>query len=149
MTELNRSHASVRSYYFRELVAMINHPDQLTLEDFRSFHRCANVKAREWLRQATNRYDRRPGRAGAEKEFLMSNPDRLLRETKDHALTLIEDRGLSNALAWAIHCANRSTDGFWSRVVQYIEMVRDEEDESESDDYGDRCDWAYEQWRDQ
>ena len=79
----------------------------------------------------------------------MSNPDRLLREVKDHALTLIEDRGLSNALAWAIHCANRSTDGFWSRVVQYIEMVRDEEDESEPDPAADKGDWQFHQEHDQ
>jgi len=53
----------------------------------------------------------------------MSNPDRLRREAQEHAETLVEDRGLANALAWAIHCANRSTDGFWSRVVQAIEAI--------------------------
>jgi hypothetical protein len=57
----------------------------------------------------------------------MSNPDRLQREAQDHAETLVEDRGLANARAWAIHCANRSTDGFWSRVVQAIEAIHDED----------------------
>jgi hypothetical protein len=56
----------------------------------------------------------------------MSNPDRLRREAQEHAETLVEDRGLANALAWAIHCANRSTDGFWSRVVQAIERLAEE-----------------------
>ena len=73
--------------------------------------------------------------------------DRL--QDDESALTLIEDRGLSNALAWAIHCANRSTDGFWSRVVQYIEMIRDEEDESESDEAADKGDWQFHQEHDQ
>ena len=63
----------------------------------------------------------------------MSNPDRLQREAQDHAESLIEDRGLNNALAWAIHCANRSTDGFWSRVVQAIEAIRDAEDAKAED----------------
>jgi hypothetical protein len=57
----------------------------------------------------------------------MSNPDRLLREAQAHAETLIEDRGLANARAWAIHCANRSTDGFWSRVVMSIEAIDEAE----------------------
>jgi hypothetical protein len=61
----------------------------------------------------------------------MSNPDRLLREAQDHAETLVEDHGLFNALAWAIKCANRSTDGFWSRVVQAIEAIRDGDEEHE------------------
>jgi hypothetical protein len=60
----------------------------------------------------------------------MSNPDRLQREAKEHAEVLVEDRGLFNALAWAIHCANRSTDGFWSRVVREIEAVRDAEEDT-------------------
>ena len=64
----------------------------------------------------------------------MSNPDRLQREAQDHAEALIEDRGLFNALAWAIHCANRTTDGFWSRVVQAIEAVRDAEEEEEEEE---------------
>lgn len=63
----------------------------------------------------------------------MSNPDRLLREAQEHAEALIEDRGLFNALAWAIHCANRTTDGFWSRVVQAIEAI----DAIRCDDCGD------------
>jgi len=53
----------------------------------------------------------------------MSNPDRLMREAQDHAEFLIQDRGLVNARAWAIHCANRSTDGFWSRVVREIDRL--------------------------
>jgi hypothetical protein len=57
----------------------------------------------------------------------MSNPDRLLREAQEHAETLIEDRGLANARAWAIHCANRSTDGFWSRVVEAIDEAEQAE----------------------
>ena len=57
----------------------------------------------------------------------MSNPDRLQREAKEHAEVLVEDRGLVNALAWANHCANRSTDGFWMRVVREIEAIRDAE----------------------
>lgn len=64
-----------------------------------------------------------------ERIHVMSNPDRLMREAQEHAEALIEDRGLFNALAWAIHCANRTTDGFWSRVVQAIEAVRDAEEE--------------------
>ena len=57
----------------------------------------------------------------------MSNPDRLQREAKEQAEVLVEDRGLFNALAWAIFYANRSTDGFWMRVVREIEAIRDAE----------------------
>lgn len=80
----------------------------------------------------------------------MSNPDRLLREAQEHAETLIEDRGLFNALAWAIHCANRTTDGFWSRVVQAIEAIRDEDrDEEDQDPAADRGDWEFHRDHDQ
>ena len=79
----------------------------------------------------------------------MSNPDRLLREAQEHAEVLIEDRGLFNAHAWAVHCANRSTDGFWSRVVQAIEAIRDADDESESDPAADRGDWEFHRDHDQ
>lgn len=72
----------------------------------------------------------------------MSNPDRLMREAQEHAETLIEDRGLFNARAWAIHCANRSTDGFWSRVVQAIDAIRDA-DSDEQDPAADRGDWEF------
>jgi hypothetical protein len=78
----------------------------------------------------------------------MSNPDRLMREAQEHAETLVEDRGLFNALAWAIHCANRSTDGFWSRVVQAIEAIRDQ-DSDERDPIMDRGDWEFHQEHDQ
>jgi hypothetical protein len=104
----------------------------------------------------------------------MSNPDRLLREAQEHAETLVEDRGLANARAWAIHCANRSTDGFWSRVVQAIDALSecdacgeykpDCEDVTyqgidthacakcracEDDEAADRADWRYHQDHDQ
>ena len=79
----------------------------------------------------------------------MSNPDRLLREAREHAETLVEDRGLFNALAWAITHANRSTDGFWSRVVQAIEAIRDQDDETEFDPAADRGDWAFHRDHDQ
>jgi hypothetical protein len=51
----------------------------------------------------------------------MSNPDRLQREAQDHAEALIEDRGMTNARAWAVHCALRDTGGFWSRVLLEID----------------------------
>lgn len=51
----------------------------------------------------------------------MSNPDRLLREAQEHAEVLIEDRGPTNARAWAVHCALRDTGGFWSRVLLEID----------------------------
>jgi hypothetical protein len=81
----------------------------------------------------------------------MSNPDRLQREAQEHAETLVEDRGLFNALAWAIHCANRTTDGFWSRVVQAIEAIRDEDRDNENDDdpAADYGDWKFHQEHDQ
>ena len=56
MTPL-RSHASVRSYYFREQVATAVYPGRLSLDTFRIFWRRADVKAREWRRQATNRWN--------------------------------------------------------------------------------------------
>jgi hypothetical protein len=71
----------------------------------------------------------------------MSNPDRLMRQAEAHAETLIEDRGASNALAWAIKCANRTTDGFWSRVVQAIEAIRDRDNENDDDPSADYGDW--------
>jgi hypothetical protein len=52
------------------------------------------------------------------------------RDARETADTLIKDRGLANARAWAIHCANRSTDGFWSRVVMSIEAI-DEAEQAE------------------
>jgi hypothetical protein len=61
----------------------------------------------------------------------MSNPDRLMREAQDHAEYLLDSRGLAGARAFAIHCANRTTDGFWSRVVQAIEAI-DEAEQAES-----------------
>jgi hypothetical protein len=51
----------------------------------------------------------------------MSNPDRLQREAEEHAAVLIEDRGPTNARAWAVHCATRASDGFWPRVVREID----------------------------
>jgi hypothetical protein len=51
----------------------------------------------------------------------MSNPDRLQREAEEHAEVLIEDRGPTNARAWAVHCATRDTGGFWQRVVREID----------------------------
>ena len=50
-------------------------------------------------------------------------------EAQEHAETLIEDRGLANARAWAIHCANRDTSGFWSRVVTAIENIDSAQEE--------------------
>jgi hypothetical protein len=44
-------------------------------------------------------------------------------QARETAEALIEDRGLANALAWAKHCATRTTDGFWSRVVAAIENI--------------------------
>jgi hypothetical protein len=82
----------------------------------------------------------------------MSNPDRLQREAQDHAEALIEDRGLFNALAWATYCANRTTDGFWSRVVQVIQAVLDapeEDEDAESDPAADRGDWEFHRDHDQ
>jgi hypothetical protein len=55
-----RSHADVRSYYFRHLVGMRDEGDRLafyTLSDFRPLWREANLKAKEWRRQATNRFN--------------------------------------------------------------------------------------------
>jgi hypothetical protein len=79
----------------------------------------------------------------------MSNPDRLQREAQEHAETLVEDRGLFNALAWAIHCANRTTDGFWSRVVQAIRAIDDRDNENEDDPAADYGDWKFHQEHDQ
>jgi len=79
----------------------------------------------------------------------MSNPDRLRREAQEHAETLVEDRGLFNALAWAIHCANRTTDGFWSRVVQAIRAIDDRDNENEDDPAADYGDWKFHQEHDQ
>ena len=53
----------------------------------------------------------------------------LVLEAQETAETLIEDRGLANARAWAIHCANRTTDGFWSRVVIAIENIDSSQEE--------------------
>jgi hypothetical protein len=79
----------------------------------------------------------------------MSNPDRLQREAQEHAETLVEDRGLFNALAWAIHCANRTTDGFWSRVVQAIRAIDDRDNENDDDPAADYGDWKFHQDHDQ
>jgi hypothetical protein len=46
--------------------------------------------------------------------------ERQAREIKETAETLIEDRGPSNALAWADHCMVRSNDGFWRKVSDEI-----------------------------
>ena len=51
-----RSHASVRSYYFRERLAGI-YPSALehyTLADFRPLWREANCRALTWRKRATN-----------------------------------------------------------------------------------------------
>ena len=43
-----RAFRNVRSYYFRGIHAKITDPASLTLEDYRSFHRCAHIKALDW-----------------------------------------------------------------------------------------------------
>ena len=50
-----RSHASVRSYFFRELVADNSDAaiEEFTLADYRIFWRWANNKALTWRRRAT------------------------------------------------------------------------------------------------
>jgi hypothetical protein len=48
---------------------------------------------------------------------------RLLRESEETALTLIEDRGLENARAWAQHCAMRDRSGFWRAVILAIDAT--------------------------
>ena len=43
-------------------------------------------------------------------------------EVRDVAETLIEERGPTNARAWAQHCATRdNTGGFWAAVVREID----------------------------
>lgn len=57
-----RSLASVRSYYFREIVA--EHSawlEDYELKNFRTHWRKADRLAREWMRRATNRYDHATG----------------------------------------------------------------------------------------
>ena len=50
-----RSHASVRSYYFRELCAeAAPYLHQYDIIDWRIVWRKADAKAHEWRRQATN-----------------------------------------------------------------------------------------------
>ena len=49
-----RSHASVRSYYFRELCADADpHIEKYELADFRVLWRMADAKALHWRRRAT------------------------------------------------------------------------------------------------
>jgi hypothetical protein len=84
----------------------------------------------------------------------MSNPDRLLKEAQEHAQTLLEFRGERNAREWIVHCANRSTDGFWSRVlIAFEELVKEREQEAriaeESDEAADRGDFEFHRDHDQ
>ncbi len=64
MTSAYRSHADVRSYYFRESVAtwLGSELDRYVLSDFRQHWRDADAKAREWRRQATNRFNHKTQR---------------------------------------------------------------------------------------
>ena len=48
---------------------------------------------------------------------------RKAREIEGTAITLIEERGRTNALAWADHCATRDTDGFWRQVANLIRLA--------------------------
>ena len=48
-----RSHASVRSYFFRERIAEA-YPHQLSWPELRCVWRKADAQAREWRRRATN-----------------------------------------------------------------------------------------------
>jgi hypothetical protein len=55
-----RSHADVRSYYFREAIADVQYADEalpLTWSQARHEWRKADAKAKEWRRQATNRFN--------------------------------------------------------------------------------------------
>jgi hypothetical protein len=80
----------------------------------------------------------------------MSNPDRLQREAQEHAETLLEDRGEVNARAWIKHCATRSRDGFWSRVLQAFEgLIEDRDNENDDDPAADYDDWKFHQEHDQ
>jgi hypothetical protein len=49
----------------------------------------------------------------------MSNERKQL-EARETADTLIEERGVDNALAWADHCLTRTHDGFWRMVRNEI-----------------------------
>ena len=51
------------------------------------------------------------------------------REIDETAQTLIEERGYKNALAWANHCAMRSTDGFWRNIAFAIQTAGQAENE--------------------
>ena len=53
-----RSHANVRSYYFRELCSeIIENREHYHLSDYRCLWRRANIKAKEMLRRMANRYN--------------------------------------------------------------------------------------------
>jgi len=43
-------------------------------------------------------------------------------QEQDTAEALIEDRGATNALSWARHCAIRDKSGFWRKVADLIEL---------------------------
>lgn len=56
------------------------------------------------------------------KAFDKARQARFERDVRETALTLIEERGETNALAWAEHCATRDpTGGFWRAVRLAIE----------------------------
>lgn len=52
-----RSHASVRSAYFQQLIADRLDGHGESLASFRPLWKEANIVALEWRRRATNRYD--------------------------------------------------------------------------------------------
>jgi hypothetical protein len=54
-------------------------------------------------------------------EAMRAAAERKAREVRETAETLVDDRGRSNALAWAEHCATRDpAGGFWRAVANAI-----------------------------
>jgi hypothetical protein len=53
----------------------------------------------------------------------MTPERRKIHEATETAETLVEDRGATNALAWAEHCAIRDQSGFWPMVAAMIKVT--------------------------
>jgi hypothetical protein len=53
----------------------------------------------------------------------LAQRERELRDIRETVEALIEDRGLTQARAWADHCATRDISGFWRQVRNGIDAV--------------------------
>jgi hypothetical protein len=80
----------------------------------------------------------------------MSNPDRLMRQAREHAETLLDSHGEDNGRSHILRAIASDTGGFWSRVLSaFNDLVEERDNENDDDPAADYGDWRFHQDHDQ